>query len=137
MRKCSPILHGLALGLLIGTLAVRGASPAQAQTTQTTLLTGVVTSEGEGTMQGVLRTAHAVGSPITTHAVTHEHDRYRCLAGRLVPRRHQNRIRQVGYDLRQPIELEIAADRGATADLHVVKTKDRAARLTNAESLIS
>src|SRR5262245_37971943 len=137
MRKCSPILHGLALGLLIGTLAVRGPSPAQAQTTQTEPLTGVVTSEGEGTMEGVLVSAQAVGSPITTTVVTDEQGRYRFPAGRLVPGRHQIRIRAVGYDLSQPIELEIAADRGATADLKLVKTKDLAAQLTNAEWLVS
>src|SRR5262245_66506424 len=121
MRKRSRVWHALTLGILLGTLALRGPSPAQAQTTQTTPLTGVVTSAAEGAMEGVLVSAQAVGSPITTTVVTDEQGRYSFPAGRLAPGRYQIRIRAVGYDLSQPIELEVAPGRGAAADLTLVK----------------
>src|SRR5262245_46662840 len=132
MRKCTRCLRGLALGLLVSMSGLLEPSPAQAQTTP---LSGVVTSAAEGAMEGVLVSAQAVGSPITTTVVTDEQGRYSFPVGRLAPGRYQIRIRAVGYELSQPIELEIAADRGATADLNLVKTKDLAAQLTNAEWL--
>lgn len=100
-------------------------------------VTGIVMSAEEGAMEGVLVSAQAPGSVITTTVVTDEKGRYAFPPGRLAAGKHQIRIRAAGYDLSQPVEVDVAASKSATADLKLVKTKDLAAQLTNAEWLVS
>ncbi len=100
-------------------------------------ISGVVTSAEEGAMEGVLVSARMAGSVITTTVVTDDKGRYAFPAGRLAPGKHQIKIRAAGFDLSQPLEVDVAAAKGATADLKLVKTKDLAAQLTNAEWLES
>lgn len=112
-------------------------APAGAQTPPSPL-GGVVSSAEEGVMEGVLVSAQAAGSTITISVVTDAKGNYAFPAAKLQPGSYDIRIRAVGYDLQAaPGKIEVAAGRMATANLKLVKTKDLAAQLTNAEWLVS
>jgi streptogramin lyase len=100
-------------------------------------LTGVATSAEEGAMEGVLVSARKDGSNKTVTVVTDEKGRYRFPAARLDPGRHTITIRAVGYDLASPVNPEVTGKGAANADLKLVKSRDVAAQLTNAEWLHS
>jgi virginiamycin B lyase len=96
-------------------------------------LTGVVTSSEEGPMEGVLVTAKKAGSTIATTVVTGKDGRYSFPAARLEPGDYTIKIRAAGYDLDGNGAASIAADKPATADLKLKKTKNLSAQLTSAE----
>src|SRR5215813_7490923 len=108
-----------------------------AETQAPSALTGVVTSAEEGAMEGVLVSAKAVDSTITVTVVSDASGRYRFPVTRLEPGRYALRIKAVGYDLDTPRDVEVAKGAAATADLTLVKTRDLAAQLSNAEWLAS
>jgi virginiamycin B lyase len=110
-----------------------GTSSAQAPAA----LSGQVSSIEEGAMEGVLVSAKKQGSNITVTVVSNAQGRYQFPATKLEPGRHSIAVRAVGYDLQGPTEVAISADRPATADLTLQKTKNLAAQLTNAEWLES
>ena len=87
-------------------------------------LTGVVTSDQEGPMEGVLVTAKKAGSTIATTVVTNKQGRYSFPASRLEPGEYTIKIRAVGYDLDGKGAAEVAADKPATADLKLKKTRN-------------
>jgi virginiamycin B lyase len=99
-------------------------------------LSGQVASAEEGAMEGVLVSARKEGSTITVSVVTDAKGRYGFPADRLAAGHYAIAIRAVGYDLDGPKAVDIAAG-GATADLKLVKTRNLANQLSNAEWLIS
>src|SRR5262245_49327400 len=105
--------------------------------TQPDALTGTVTSAEEGAMEGVLVSARKDGSNKTVTVVTDEKGRYRFPASRLEPGQYAISIRAVGYDLAGPVAPQVTDKGAASADLKLVRTKDLAAQLTNAEWLHS
>ena len=119
MNKHTHTMHGLAALVLIGLwiLIAAGRAEAQSATQNPPQLTGVVSSTEEGPMEGVLVSAQAAGSNITTTVVSDAQGRYAFPAGRLSSGRTTIGIRAVGYDMSQPREIEIASTRPATADL--------------------
>jgi virginiamycin B lyase len=96
-------------------------------------LTGQVTSEQEGPMEGVLVTAKKAGASVATTVVTNKEGRYSFPAARLEPGQYTIKIRAAGYDLDGKGAAEIAADKPATADLKLKKTRNLSAQLTSAE----
>jgi streptogramin lyase len=100
-------------------------------------LTGVVTSAQEGPMEGVLVTAKKAGSTIATTVVTNKEGRYSFPASRLEPGEYTIKIRAAGYDLDGKGTAQVAADKPATADLKLKKTRNLPAQLTTAEWLQS
>jgi streptogramin lyase len=100
-------------------------------------LSGVVTSSEEGAMEGVLVSAKNVDSTITVTVVSDASGRYRFPSTRLEPGRYALRIKAVGYDLDTPRDVEVTKGAAATADLTLVKTRELAAQLSNAEWLAS
>jgi len=100
-------------------------------------LTGRVTSAEEGAMHGVLVSAKKTGSTITVTVVSDEQGRYRFPSSRLESGEYTLRIRAAGYDLDGASKITIAAGRPLTADLTLVKTRDLAAQISNAEWLAS
>jgi len=103
-------------------------------------LSGVVTSSEEGAMEGVLVSAKKVDSTITVTVVSDASGRYRFPETRLEPGRYALRIKAVGYDLDTPrpgVDVQVTKGAAATADLTLVKTRDLAAQLSNAEWLAS
>lgn len=100
-------------------------------------LTGRVTSTDEGPMEGVLVSAKKAGSTITITVVSDQQGRYRFPATKLAPGQYALSIRAVGYEMEGAGVAEVNADKTATADLKLHKTKRLAAQLTNAEWLAS
>jgi virginiamycin B lyase len=99
-------------------------------------ITGHVTSAEEGPMEGVLVSAKKQGSSIAVTVVTDAKGQYSFPADRLDAGRYALAIRAAGYDLDGPKQVDVAAG-GATADIKLVKTKNLANQLSNAEWLIS
>jgi streptogramin lyase len=102
-----------------------------------TALTGIVTSNEEGAMEGVLVSARTTASTQTVTVVSDEHGRYRFPAAKLQPGRYSLAIRAVGFDLDRDTTVSIASGASATADLRLQKAANPASQLTNAEWLAS
>jgi streptogramin lyase len=100
-------------------------------------LTGKVTSQAEGAMQGVIVSAKLAGSPITISVVTDAQGEYRFPEGRLAPGDYTLTIRAVGYDLSAPATVDVTGKSAAEKDLDLKKTSNLSLQLTNAEWLIS
>src|SRR4051812_16899141 len=80
-------------------LIVAFAGVATAQTPSHPALTGKVTSQAEGAMEGVLVGAKKVGSPITTWVVSNAQGQYSFPRDRITPGKYAMSIRAVGYEL--------------------------------------
>jgi virginiamycin B lyase len=99
-------------------------------------LTGQVTSAEEGPMEGVLVSAKKDGSTITTTVVTDAKGEYRFPADRLDAGHYAIATRAAGYNPDGPKAVDIAAG-GSKADIKLVKSKNLANQLSNAEWLLS
>ena len=110
---------------------------ADAKADGSAVLSGQVSSPDEATMEGVLVSAKKEGSTISTTVVSDAQGHYRFPAGRLEPGHYILKIRAGGYDLDSPTSVDIAAGKGATADIKLKKTANLAPQLTNADWLTS
>jgi len=142
----------VACATLVG--AVRGAeSPIAA-------LTGVISSDAEPKMEGVVVTAKRAGSTIAVSVISDAQGRYTFPQNRLAPGEYDVRIRATGYELAAPTKVNtradakfekfrnepwidstlrtsVAAGKTTQADIKLQKTKDLAAQLTNGEWFMS
>jgi streptogramin lyase len=100
-------------------------------------LSGQVSSNEEGLMEGVLVSAKKEGSSITTTVVSNDKGQYSFPAGKLEPGRYIISIRAAGYNLVGPKAVEVAAGAPASADVKLTKAKNLVNQLSNAEWLIS
>jgi streptogramin lyase len=100
-------------------------------------LTGQVTSDGEGAMEGVVVTARKDGSIVSTSVTTDAKGRYAFPENRLEPGHYTIAIRAVGYDLPAPTSADVAAERTSNLDLKLDETHDLASQLSNAEWMMS
>jgi virginiamycin B lyase len=82
-------------------------------------LTGVVSSDAEGPMEGILVKAKRVGGTITITVVSDDHGRYAFPADRLKPGEYTLAIRARGYEV--PKTTVTVADKTTTADLKLNK----------------
>jgi len=109
-----------------------------AETTSPSALTGTVTSQAEGAMEGVLVGAKKVGSTITTWVVSNAQGQYSFPRDRMEPGKYAVGIRAVGYEL-PATSVDLKAD-PARLDLQLTKiarpTKI-AEQMTNAELIMS
>src|SRR5215475_1500800 len=121
----SASVFGLVVGSSAGALAQSAAA-----------LTGQVTSAEEGPMEGVLVSAKKQSSTIAVTVVTDAKGQYSFPADRLDPGRHAIAVRAAGYNLDGSTAVDVAGA-GAKADIKLVKTKNLANQLSNAEWLIS
>jgi virginiamycin B lyase len=119
-----------------GVFALPAGLPTGARAQSAGAMTGQVTSPEEGPMEGVLVSAKKLGSTMTVTVVTDAKGRYSFPADRLDAGRYALAIRAAGYDLDGPKQVDIAAG-GSTTDITLVKTKNLANQLSNAEWLIS
>jgi virginiamycin B lyase len=99
-------------------------------------LSGQVTSAEEGAMEGVLVSAKKDGSTITVTVVTDAKGEYSFPADRLGAGHYAIATRAIGYDLSGPKAVDVATG-GSKADIKLVKTKNLANQLSNAEWLMS
>jgi streptogramin lyase len=100
------------------------------------VLSGKVTSAQEPVMEGVIVSAKKDGSNVTVSVVTDAKGQYSFPAGRLEPGKYTISIRAAGYDLDGAKSVDLPTG-GSKADLKLVKTKNLAGQLSNAEWLIS
>src|SRR6202040_2154077 len=111
--------------------------PARAQGTPAAALTGQVTSDQEGAMEGVVVSAKKPGSIIKVSVTTDAQGRFSFPENRLEPGEYALTIRAVGYDIGAPAKASIVAEKTTTADIKLKKTRNLASQLTNAEWMMS
>jgi len=107
---------------------------AQAQTPAA--LTGTVTSQQEGKMEGVLVSAKKAGGTVTITVVSDADGKFSFPASRLEPGDYTISIRAIGYDLDGPQQVKIGSS-PASADVKLVKTKNLARQMSNGEWIAS
>ncbi|MFL6796965.1 MAG: carboxypeptidase regulatory-like domain-containing protein [Xanthobacteraceae bacterium] len=118
------------LAFMAGThMAIGQSSPAA--------LAGIVLSEREGPMEGVLVSARKEASTITITVVSNARGEYAFPAGRLEPGQYQLSIQATGYALDGAGAVLLAADQAAKADLKLKPAPVTIAQLNNSELLSS
>src|SRR6266404_8775931 len=85
-------------------------------------LTGLVTSEAEGAMEGVVVTARKAGAKFAISVTTDAQGRYTFPASKLEPGQYALTIRAVGYELGGKPTADVAAAKAATVDLKLATT---------------
>ncbi len=131
----SRLLLSLTAGVAI--LALQASPhPAWAQG-KAAAITGVVSSEAEGAMEGVVVTAKKAGAKLSISVITDAQGRYSFPADRLEPGQYNITMRAVGYDLSGKPTADVAPGKTAAVDLKLNKTKKLASQLTNAEWMMS
>src|SRR2546425_6092047 len=99
-------------------------------------LSGIVSSEAEGKMGGVVVTARRAKSIVQVSVTTDADGRYSFPRNRLEPGEYTLSIRAVGYDIESPTKPTVNG-KAATSDIKLKKTKNLAGQLTNAEWMMS
>src|SRR5580692_7863348 len=100
-------------------------------------LSGTVSSEAEGNMEGVVVTAKKPGSIVQVSVTTDAQGRYSFPENRLDPGEYAISIRAVGYDIASPAKAMVEPETTTTTDIKLQKTKKLARQLTNAERMMS
>jgi virginiamycin B lyase len=100
-------------------------------------LTGTVSSDAEGKMEGVVVTVNKPGSIVQVSVTTDAQGRYTFPDNRLDPGEYTLSIRAVGYDIGSPTKATVESEKTATTDIKLKKTKNLASQLTNAEWMMS
>lgn len=100
-------------------------------------LTGTVSSDAEGKMEGVVVTASKPGSIVEVSVTSDVQGRYTFPESRLDPGEYTISIRAVGYDIDSLTKATVAPEATTTADIRLKKTKNLAGQLTNAEWMMS
>jgi len=127
----------IAIASLVVALFHTGSDSLRGQTPSSVALTGQVSSQEEGPMEGVLVSARRVGSTFTITVVSDQQGRYNFPRMRLDPGEYSLRMRAVGYDLDDPGAVQITAQKTASVDLKLHKARDLSVQLTSAEWLMS
>jgi len=129
----------VAICLSLSGIPLHGLGPAQSSNSNSpnAILSGIVTSQAEGEMEGVLVTAKGVGGSVAVTVVTDRRGRYAFPQDRLQPGPYRISIRAVGYDLENPGTLEIRAGSTQNVNLRLRSTRDLASQLSNVEWLLS
>ena len=96
-------------------------------------LSGSVTSEAEGAMEGVLVTVRRTDAIFTTTVVSDEKGRYSFPRTHLDAGTYAATIRAVGYDLADPTPVTVTPLRTTTRNLTLTTTSDLSRQLTSLE----
>src|ERR1700720_1211302 len=122
--------------LVIGAI-LAGVLPASPSSQPAASLSGIVTSEAEGRMEGVLVTAKLEGGNTTVTVITNEQGSYTFPAGRLRPGKYNLAIRAAGYELPAAPTAAIGFAKTSHVDIKLAKTKDLPSQLMGAEWMAS
>jgi virginiamycin B lyase len=130
MRASRLLMAALTIGLFLpqDNLGAQSASAA---------LSGTVTSQEEGTMEGVLVTLRRDGANHTVTVVSNAEGRYSFPRSHVAAGEHAVAIRATGFDLTGTGRITTVDAASATLDLSLEKTKDLAAQLTSLEWAMS
>jgi streptogramin lyase len=108
-----------------------------AQSSDSIALSGIVSSQQEGLMEGVVVSARRAGANFTVSVVSDAQGKYSFPRTHLDPGTYALTIRAVGYDLIGSGTIEIAEGKTSSANLKLVKAKDLAAQLSSLEWAMS
>jgi streptogramin lyase len=100
-------------------------------------LTGTVSSDAEGSMEGVVVTANKPSSIVQVSVTTDAQGRYTFPENRLDPGQYTLSIRAVGYEINTPTTAIVEFEKTTATDIKLKKTKNLAGQLTNAEWMMS
>jgi virginiamycin B lyase len=101
-------------------------------------LTGTVSSQKEGKMEGVLVTARGEGANHDVTVVTNASGQYSFPRTHLKPGKYALKIRAVGYDLATANPaIDVVAGKTGKLDLSLDSTKDLSSQITSVEWLMS
>src|SRR5262245_14479559 len=100
--------------------------PAVIQAAEQAALTGIVSSEAEGKMEGVVVTARRAKSIIQVSVTTDAEGRYSFPRNRLEPGQYTLSIRAVGYDAESPAKATVGNGKAAKADIKLTKAQNLA-----------
>src|SRR5215471_13265952 len=98
------------------TVGLAFAAPLPVHAQANVALTGHVSSQEEGAMEGVLVSARKTGTSFTVTVVTDAQGQYAFPAGRLEPVQYRLQIRAVANELEGNGAADLSADKAATAD---------------------
>src|ERR1700704_2190328 len=98
-------------------------------------LGGVVSSQEEGKMEGVVVTARREGANFDVSVVSDAQGKYSFPRSHVAPGKYAVKIRAVGYDLTSPGAVDGTAASPASLDLTLGKTKDLTTQITSVEWL--
>src|SRR6201984_1357445 len=108
----------LMLASAAGTAAILFAPAAQTVWAQgQAALTGTVSSDAEGNMEGVVVTAKRPGSIVQVSVTTDAQGRYTFPQNPLEPGEYTISIRAVGYDIGSPTKATVESEKTAAADI--------------------
>jgi len=129
-------------GLVTGALAVAVMAglqfaPRVIEAQSGAAISGAVTSQEEGKMEGVLVTARKEGGNSQVTVVTDRSGKYAFPRTHLEPGFYTLKTRAAGYDLADPGAITVAAGKTAKADLKLGKTKNLGPQLSNVEWLLN
>jgi streptogramin lyase len=131
----------LFLTIALGSIAVGAVGWALpdliAQASDSVALSGVISSQQEGLMEGVVVSARRDGANFTVSVVSDAKGKYSFPRTHLEPGKCALTIRAVGYDLNGPGSVTIAEGKTSNADLKLEKTKDLASQLSSLEWAMS
>ena len=102
-----------------------------------TALRGVVSSQAEGNMEGVVVSARRGGANFTVSVVSDAQGRYSFPRTHLDAGTYTVTTRAVGYDLNDPGPVEVAASQPASLDLRLQPTTDLGSQLSSIEWAMS
>jgi virginiamycin B lyase len=125
----------VAAGLVMTALFRAGGNTVAAQ--GGVALSGAVTSQDEGKMEGVVVSARGEGMNFTVSVVSGKDGKYSFPRANLKPGTYSLKTRAVGYDLSADASAVVKASGTAKADLTLVKAKNPAAQLSSAEWMMS
>src|SRR6476469_7551619 len=109
--------------LLMAALMLAASSHMAAQASASALM-GIVSSQAEGSMEGVVVSATRTGSTMTVSVMSDAQGRYAFPANRLEPGAYSIHIRATGYDLESPSAVDVTSGRSSQLDLRLRKTQD-------------
>jgi virginiamycin B lyase len=127
--------HSVVVAMLGVFTLIGAAAPVVAQTSVS--LSGLISSDKEARMEGVVVSAKRADSTMTVSVVSDEAGQYRFPTGRLPDGHYVLTIRAAGYDLDHAQAADVAGGKAAVADLHLKPAQQLADQLTNAEWLVS
>ena len=116
---------------------VVGGSQLQLHAQGAAALTGTVSSQEEGQMEGVVVTARGDGENFSVSVVSNAQGRYSFPRTHLPADRYTVKIRAAGYDLSGEGTVDVAATQTATLDLALAKAKDLSSQLNSVEWLMT
>src|ERR1700704_899359 len=99
-------------------------------------LTGVVTSQEEGKMEGVVVTARRDGAKFDVSVVSDGQGKYGFPRSHIEPGTYSLKIRAAGYDLASPGSVEVTPGKTATLNLSLQPTKDLSSQINSVEWLM-